>query len=147
MRLTANVIVRRPSDSTLVVLAAGEEVPDWAADMVTNPSVLTDLPPAEAPEVTEEVKESDAGDDDDSDTDDTGDTPAEVVTEEASAEEIEASEESDDDSATEETEATAETEAPSNEWTLRQLREYAQANDIDLGEARVKADILEVLNQ
>lgn len=134
MRLTANVIVRRPSDSELVVLVAGEDLPGWATDMVTNPAVLAGDPPAAENEGTPT----------------TADDGAEQ--EPAANEGVLDPEDPDPTAqADEEPPATAEDtpadDAPSGEWTLRRLREYAQAHDVDLGEARTKKDVLDVLTQ
>lgn len=36
---------------------------------------------------------------------------------------------------------------PTNKWTVKQLEAYAEKNQIELGEAKTKAEILEVIER
>jgi hypothetical protein len=38
-------------------------------------------------------------------------------------------------------------ERPSAEWSIKRLREYAAAHEVDLGKARLKADVLAAISQ
>lgn len=42
--LAANVALRNPDTGTVVVLVSGDEVPDWAVDLIDNPDILIDNP-------------------------------------------------------------------------------------------------------
>jgi hypothetical protein len=41
------VVLTRPGTFTPVVFVPGDEVPDWAVEMITNPEVLVSAPVAE----------------------------------------------------------------------------------------------------
>lgn len=41
------VVLTRPGTFTPVVFVPGEEVPDWAVELITNPEVLVEAPVAE----------------------------------------------------------------------------------------------------
>jgi len=41
------VVLTRPGTFTPVVFVPGEEVPDWAVELITNPEVLVSAPVAE----------------------------------------------------------------------------------------------------
>ncbi|MCC5781381.1 hypothetical protein CRM73_00160 [Kocuria sp. CCUG 69068] len=146
MKVTATVVLRRPSDSELVVLTAGQELPEWATDMVTHPGLLAGSAPAE-PEVPpapdDKTTEPEAPPADPETTEDEPPVIDEVDGDElATGPEVETRQ----DDAPAET-GTVSGETPSGEWTLRRLREYAQAHGVDLGEARSKADVLDALSK
>lgn len=43
------VVLTRPGTFTPVVFVPGEEVPDWAVELITNPEVLVDEAPVAEP--------------------------------------------------------------------------------------------------
>lgn len=50
------VVLTRPGTFTPVVFVPGDEVPDWAVQMITNPEVLVSAPVAETPNEAEPEK-------------------------------------------------------------------------------------------
>ena len=44
------VVLIRPGTFTPVVFVPGDEVPEWAVELITNPEVLVDAPVAETTE-------------------------------------------------------------------------------------------------
>lgn len=50
------VVLTRPGTFTPVVFVPGEEVPDWAVELITNPEVLVDAPVAKHAEPAAQEK-------------------------------------------------------------------------------------------
>lgn len=50
------VVLTRPGTFTPVVFVPGEEVPDWAVELITNPEVLVEAPVAKTTKPAEQEK-------------------------------------------------------------------------------------------
>lgn len=143
MRLTATVVLRRPSDSELVVLTAGQQLPDWATDLVTTPGLLA----GGTPDEDEAPRASDDTTDEQDETSQTAPVVDEVAGDELVAGPEVQTRQDTPPAEDEDTAPVEDEETPSEEWTLRRLREYATTHDVDLGDARTKAEVLQVLTQ
>lgn len=137
-RVNASTVLTDPATLRVVVLYKGDEVPEWAE---VGEHLLEDTDPADAtsagsgpePESQDDEGKTPEPDRDHTDADAEGGAPDDDGEADADAEG-----DQDDEGET--------PERPDTTWKAKELKSYAEANDIDLGSARSKADILAVIN-
>lgn len=97
-KVNSTVVLRDPGSFAIVVLRAGDEVPEWASvgDHLTSAPVPVPAKPADEVKPTEPAGPAKSG--------------------------------------------------PDRSWTSGQIKQYADDNGIDLGEATTKADMLAVID-